>query len=633
MIKQNFKLTIVILVSVSLLVYSCIKQDFLNPPGTELNENFKLSEARSFFENNATDLRLVDFNHSPITVLETKSSYIQENIVPDWEQATQTCNSNSIMFEIPLNQTSVKTALIVSKKDSAGLQTKRVKAESSLIVQKFTANDAVRYFVVTVIGEYYGKGEINKVNPFRYNGDRRKFNGYMIISDVDGEFQTGYYYANGGRKHISIKPESQNKSASHFTVIRLLKTTLITKGGGYESGEDVFPCDIPGCSGLVENGVCSVCGTHYIGGVIVEDDGTYCPECGNFIGQCICCNICHLYPCECGNPTPCPYCGDPYCNGECQNYSTCTNCGSQLINGVCPNCNGTGGGEGDPPPPPPAQDTMYIISVNVIGSGTVTGDGTFKKGIWTVLNAAQNNSVFGGWIENNSLLSMEILYPLQVISPRCFKALFYGLDTECANLIKKYKTNLGLKSALVALNSKKSINSNIEHAYTMFEFGSLSYFQGTASGVENITFNSIYKYECIVHNHLKTPIPSPQDIIALHKAYQTGSFSQGSYILMQTDEGTMSIEIDNWEQFDSFVTSSFVDKKSIDNFIYAFDKYILNNPTDSELQDRITIDKAINFYTKDKGLKIAYTVSDGTGIDWAYASQYDNQLIFKDCTL
>lgn len=31
---------------------------------TELNENFKLSEARSFFESTAKNLRLIDFNHS-----------------------------------------------------------------------------------------------------------------------------------------------------------------------------------------------------------------------------------------------------------------------------------------------------------------------------------------------------------------------------------------------------------------------------------------------------------------------------------------------------------------------------------------------------------------------------------------
>lgn len=105
MTKQSLKLTIAILalVSVSLFVYSCIKQELLNSSKTELNENFKLSEARSFFENTAKDLRLVDFNHSHDDEPATKSAHLAENIIPDWSQAKSYSTPRSVLYEIPLN--------------------------------------------------------------------------------------------------------------------------------------------------------------------------------------------------------------------------------------------------------------------------------------------------------------------------------------------------------------------------------------------------------------------------------------------------------------------------------------------------------------------------------------------------
>lgn len=63
----------------------------------------------------------------------------------------------------------------------------------------------------------------------------------------------------------------------------------------------------------------------------------------------------------------------------------------------------------------------------------------------------------------------------------------------------------------------------------------------------------------------------------------------------------MSIKIENWEKFDNFILSSLAD------------------------------DKQINFYSKDKGLKIAPSESDGIESKWSNATKDNNTLTFKDC--
>ena len=60
----------------------------------------------------------------------------------------------------------------------------------------------------------------------------------MIISDVNGEFLTGYFYNNGGRQTIHIASETKLTNNEQYTIIRFHKKTAATKGGdGYSSGE------------------------------------------------------------------------------------------------------------------------------------------------------------------------------------------------------------------------------------------------------------------------------------------------------------------------------------------------------------------------------------------------------------
>ena len=63
---------------------------------------------------------------------------------------------------------------------------------------------------------------------------------------------------------------------------------------------------------------CALCGKANCNGdcaVIV----TYCKKCNRSISTCICCPICHNYPCSCYTPPAwrCPKCGSSLCPGDC----------------------------------------------------------------------------------------------------------------------------------------------------------------------------------------------------------------------------------------------------------------------------------------------------------------------------
>jgi hypothetical protein len=188
-----------------------------------------------------------------------------------------------------------------------------------LIVEKFNDNDSVRYFLVTIVG--YDKDEKN-VAPFSYMGSRKNFEGYMVISSVEGEPLWAYYYKDGTRRYAHLHGSVKEKGESDYMGFSLYSQGIATKSGSYSTGEGDEWCY--SCHQYVNfnSGVCSNCGADplEIGG---GDEYYFCPQCGLIIQNCTCpnlpslCPVCGGYPCTC--PVACPYCGDPYCNGECQN--------------------------------------------------------------------------------------------------------------------------------------------------------------------------------------------------------------------------------------------------------------------------------------------------------------------------
>ena len=64
---------------------------------------------------------------------------------------------------------------------------------------------------------------------------------------------------------------------------------------------------------------------------------------------------------------------------------------------------------------------------------------------------------------------------------------------------------------------------------------------------------------------------------------------------------SVQIQFEDWDNFNNFVLSAFVNEKTIEDYQHVFHWYILGNPENSNLQDMSKIDKSINYYSKDKG--------------------------------
>ena len=97
-------------------VISCMKEDIFNQ-NDKLDGQFKLTEARRFFEDNASDLRLVDLKTSKEGCPDTKAADLLTNIVPEWDKATQVSDEKSILYEVPLRQSEQLGAVLMKKNE------------------------------------------------------------------------------------------------------------------------------------------------------------------------------------------------------------------------------------------------------------------------------------------------------------------------------------------------------------------------------------------------------------------------------------------------------------------------------------------------------------------------------------
>jgi len=268
----------------------------------------------------------------------------------------------------------------------------KVTASMRLIVEKFNDSDSVRYFLVTIVG--YDKDEKN-VAPFSYMGSRKNFEGYMVISSVEGEPLWAYYYKDETRRYAHLHSSVKEKGDSDYMGFSLYSQGIATKSGSYSTGEGDEWCY--SCHQYVNfnSGVCSNCGANpiEIGG---DDEYFFCPKCGLIIQNCTCpnlpslCPVCGGYPCTC--PVACPYCGDPYCNGECQNNPNPDpgNGGGDNGGGNDDNSNENNGNENDATTIANAALTAVNTVINSDPSGTKRA--RCNEGVKNAFKAVYGNS-------------------------------------------------------------------------------------------------------------------------------------------------------------------------------------------------------------------------------------------------
>ena len=116
----------------------------------------------------------------------------------------------------------------------------------------------------------------------------------------------------------------------------------------------------------------------------------------------------------------------------------------------------------------------------------------------------------------------------------------------------------------------------------------------------------------------------------IYKADSLGLYSNEACFLIQIDNGTLSIEIEDRDAFELFALGCLMTKSARKHFKTFFWKKIIDNSIGGALLTKDVLNKAIAYYSQ-KGLKFAYIADDGRGTTWSYANVNSAIVTYNDC--
>ena len=276
---------------------------------------------------------------------------------PLWDKAKKEQYGDEEVLIVPLqSENDIHSSMYFEEEEMGRLY--QTKTFSKLVVRNKNGHTVTQVFTY-LPGRNYAKNRQAVLDTMGFSPLAIKYYGTILISDLTGKFQQGFYYERGiptihltpkkhthtaGSRSINDSTECDHHEHSHSMDIRLrLSGNMRIASRNINEGEEVdFPCMFCGQSALT----CS-CFT-------VEGNYIYCDDCGQLKGQCICeylcpicrelicicedtcpicgefdciccyCPLCSSDPCVCGanndyNEESCEFCNRPYCKGECQN--------------------------------------------------------------------------------------------------------------------------------------------------------------------------------------------------------------------------------------------------------------------------------------------------------------------------
>ena len=517
--------------------------------------NSAVEEARSYFEGNATDLSMPQLMMPP----ETKTDDILSggNLVPVWDRFITAENDRFTTFEIPLSRDfAMRAAMFYPQDGKHKFVTENVRVQSNLVIRKSKKSGNFNYFVSTVIGSSAVPAEKDN-NPWRYLGSRKGFNGYVIISNVEGDILETFYYRNGNRFFITLKNQAQRDSlcTNRFGFI-VGRSMPLTKGGSYETGESQSLCIF--CNKPLVDYECDCPGWQNSKPVMGEY--VYCDKCGMLKGHCVCgnypCPLCGKEPCECsGQEYNCEYCGSPYCNGRCQSEG-----------------DNRGGGDNTPTPDPEEEpQDLYTVTIAEPVGGSATGGGGYKKGSTATISAIPDEGyVFAGWSGDYSGLDNPASFTVE--DDMTIYARFYEESSECGKLVKN------LESLPYLMRCREKIGSGTG----LTEYGYIK----TTTSIEEIegrnnaiTIRDLPNTLELAHTHIDVIYPSIEDLKSIYRRYHKGCISDYEnfkYIIV-SPEYFVVIKIEDTDRMDVLIRDSLIIQKVItdDNkYRYKFSEEI-----------------------------------------------------------
>ena len=334
-----------------------------------------------------------------------------------------------------------------------------------------------------------------------------------------------------------------------------------------KSGEDGYGlCNDCG-EELTITGYCNRCGK-YLEGALIIGEVDRCPGCGEIERLCRCAANAHcpIYgDLVCSCYDPfCEYCGGIGCRGSCLNH----------------------GGSENPDEPPgggePSDNKVYFyitVKANTSLGGDANGGGRYPQDTTITLLAEERAGYdFGGWKGDGHFKRME--------------------------------------------------NPNIEYAYAKPQSHNDELFIGNETGVK-VLLNSQRKYEYIIHNHPTGKlIPSAADIYKIYIETDKGTLPIGRSFLIVTDEGCLSIEVEDFYKLQTLALNTLSTEKDqidLDRYLYYF---YIGKSTDLKTFDATK--SVVSFYM-DHGLKFKYAGIVDNTYNWNKVQKNGNDISIDDC--
>ena len=176
------------------LIYSC-SDDF--GVKEQAPQGIDVSEARAYFEKNATDLAPLTFKNP----LSRASSFVVPELIPEWDEAIESENEDYFITEVPLNSPSKVVCVESIAKDNEFLEEEKVICcQRRLVIARQKDKNETDMFIATLHPE-------NEV----VGGENASFTGRVFYSELNGDFRKAVEYKNG----------------------QVCDTLLITKGYGF----------------------------------------------------------------------------------------------------------------------------------------------------------------------------------------------------------------------------------------------------------------------------------------------------------------------------------------------------------------------------------------------------------------
>ena len=329
--KSHFYYIVPFVALVFALLGSCQKEDGASLLEEQKHYNFTLAEAKEYFYSKATDLQLPSQ-----TVGKVKSGLLDLNDITtiDWANADIKDYVNYLSYEVPLHNSRYTHAVMLHKLVADSVLREHADVHFYLLLQKAKTKDTTRMLVSTIISLAKDRKQLEKLQSYKFHGNRYGFTGYMIVSTLEGKITGIYSYTNGTRQHYnrytlntSVDEMSENAVGFSFAVPTGAEEGVY----GYSEYGVCRSCGKPNLL-YMPDWYCMTCATHEIPGpVITPGDGDggdshVCDKCG--VNPCVCCQCGGGCSCSClngcincgegDNPFSCPYCGQINCTGDCQ---------------------------------------------------------------------------------------------------------------------------------------------------------------------------------------------------------------------------------------------------------------------------------------------------------------------------